>query len=235
MKRRSIFSFVLIMILSVSIAQERTVTNNFNSDENLKKVITKSNTITELLKQDDLDLFNDVLPIYDEILELEKNINSLLDQALDENWNNVETEYKSFLKEKLNNKTDTFDNIDWIEYDEVKHKPQFIGCEELKDEELDQCNLKKIQYKLLIKLMYPERAIEQDRQGTSYISFFISKTGKIESPRILRSSRHLDLDLATLEAFSKITSQEVIKEPGYDKNNNHVKVRYYVPVKFRLE
>ncbi len=173
MKRKSLFSFILMMILCVSIAQERIVTGNVNIDENLEKVITKSNAIIELLNQDGLDLFNDVLPIYDEILELEKNINSSLHQMLDENWNNVETEYKSFLEEKLN-KVDTIENVDWIEYDEVHQKPQFIGCEELKNEEQDQCNFKKVQYELLMKLMYPERAIEQDRMGTIYLSFFIS-------------------------------------------------------------
>ncbi|MFV0237954.1 MAG: energy transducer TonB [Flavobacteriales bacterium] len=120
-----------------------------------------------------------------------------------------------------------------IDYKNVTVKPVFPGCENLEEKVLDHCNSKVVQTELMRYLTYPEEAIEEGRIGTAYIKFIVSEKGEIENTKIFRSSKHKDLDKASVKAVSLLFhAKKVI--PG-KLNDDPVKVSYEVPVRFRLE
>ncbi len=142
----------------------------------------------------------------------------------------------TIVKPVRNIETDIIQTKDKIErYNDVSVKPIFPGCDGKEGKELDLCNSKVAQKSLLRGLEYPEDAIKEERQGTAYIRFIVSKKGRIQNVSILRSSRHEDLDEAASEAVSKIfTQKRDVIIPGKDTEGESVNVEYQVPVKFRL-
>ncbi len=122
---------------------------------------------------------------------------------------------------------------DVVDYKNVTNKPVFPGCEGFEGKTLDHCNSKITQIELVRYLTYPEKAIEENRSGTAYIKFIVSEDGKIEKPKILRSSKYEDLDSASIRAVSLLFHDKQVI-PG-KLNNVPVKVFYQVPVKFKLE
>ncbi|APD06891.1 hypothetical protein UJ101_01372 [Flavobacteriaceae bacterium UJ101] len=124
---------------------------------------------------------------------------------------------------------------DDIPYRSVTIKPIFPGCQGKEGKDLDRCNSKMAQKSLLRGLEYPEDAMNDGRQGKTWIKFIVNKSGSIEKVTILKSSKHQDLDQAASEAVSKIFNRKRdVIIPGKDKKGNSVNVEYQVPVKFRL-
>lgn len=133
------------------------------------------------------------------------------------------------------NKSDITKIRDDIPYPHVSVKPIFPGCNGKEGKELDFCNSKMAQKSLLRGLSYPEKAIKEDRQGTAYLKFIVSKNGTIQNVSISRSSKHKDLDKAASEAVSKIFNRKRdVIIPGKNEKGESVNVEYQVPVKFRL-
>ncbi len=124
---------------------------------------------------------------------------------------------------------------DFQPYTQVAVKPIFPGCQGKEGKDLDRCNSKMAQKSLLRGLEYPEDAMNDGRQGKTWIKFIVNKSGSIEKITILKSSKHQDLDQAASEAVSKIFNRKRdVIIPGKDKKGNLVNVEYQVPVKFRL-
>ncbi len=119
-------------------------------------------------------------------------------------------------------------------YSDIVQKPVFPSCENLEDRVLDQCNSKAVQTELVRHLSYPEKAIEEQRTGTAYVRFIVSERGKIQEPKILRSTKHKDLDSAAIAAVSLLFYDKPII-PGKKINEEPVSVSYTIPVRFRIE
>ncbi len=125
---------------------------------------------------------------------------------------------------------------DEFNYKSVSQKPIFPGCEGKAGKELDMCNSKIAQKELLRKLEYPEDAIDDERSGTAFIKFIIDKNGEIKGAKVLRTSKHEDLDKAALTGVNRMfTGKKKRIVPGKTESGQAVKVIYQVPVKFRLE
>ncbi len=76
---------------------------------------------------------------------------------------------------------------------------------------------------------YPVFAQEQGIQGTVYLTFIISKTGKVEQVKLLRGTDPV-LDKEALRVVNSMPDWKPGKQGG-----NPVKVSFQVPIKFSLQ
>lgn len=78
-------------------------------------------------------------------------------------------------------------------------------------------------------LKYPQEAKEAGHQGRAIIQFIVDEEGNVLDPTVVRSSDHLALDNAAIEAIKQVQF-----EPGM-KDGQPVKVQMVQPVVFRLQ
>jgi periplasmic protein TonB len=101
---------------------------------------------------------------------------------------------------------------------DVAGKPRFPG---------DESDLSKY---LVSNIQYPEIDKENKIQGLVVLRFVIEKTGEISNIEVIRSVS------ATLDQEAiRVVSNMPKWIPGYDKNREYIKVKYTLPIKFRLE
>ena len=78
-------------------------------------------------------------------------------------------------------------------------------------------------------LKYPQEAKEAGHQGRAIIQFIVDEEGNVLDPTVVRSSDHLALDNAAIEAIKQVQF-----EPGM-QDGQPVKVQMVQPVVFRLQ
>ncbi len=105
-------------------------------------------------------------------------------------------------------------------YQTAEQMPQFIGGETA---------LLKF---LGSNIKYPSEAIEAGTQGTLFITFVITKKGKVENVQVLRGLKGVGAKACALEAVRVVKSMPKWK-PGKDKGKK-VDVQYNLPVKYTL-
>ncbi|MEM8909614.1 MAG: TonB family protein [Bacteroidota bacterium] len=116
-------------------------------------------------------------------------------------------------------------------FDVVEEMPRFPGCEEVgvsKKAKLECANNKLLNY-LSRQLKYPRMAVERNVQGNVYVSFVIEETGSISDIKILKGPGE-GLGAEALRVVRKMPSWIPGKQRG-----RPVKVRYVLPVRFRLD
>lgn len=118
--------------------------------------------------------------------------------------------------------------LEIIEYDEeedveeeeifmvVEDKPQFPGGE------------KKLMQFLRDNIEYPERARDNNIQGTVIVKFVVTETGKVAMAEVMRGV-HPDLDKEALRVVRSMPSWKPGRQAG-----KAVKVYYMLPITFRL-
>ncbi len=78
-------------------------------------------------------------------------------------------------------------------------------------------------------IVYPEKAKIDSIQGTVVVQFIVDETGKITNPVVVRQVR-ADLDNETLRVMREMPDWKPGRQDG-----KPVKVRYTMPIRFRLE
>lgn len=78
------------------------------------------------------------------------------------------------------------------------------------------------------QVTYPQELINQDVQGTVYVKFVISKTGKVGQVKVIKGV-HPILDEEALKAVANMPNWQ----PGQN-NGSNVAVTYTLPIKFAL-
>lgn len=82
---------------------------------------------------------------------------------------------------------------------------------------------------LMDKVTYPEKAKEDGTEGTVYVSFVISKTGKVENVEVQQGvSESLD------EAALKLINTMPDWVPG-EKDGQPVNIQLTLPIKFQMD
>ncbi|MDE6002902.1 MAG: energy transducer TonB, partial [Prevotella sp.] len=102
-------------------------------------------------------------------------------------------------------------------YDVIEQMPQFPGGQAAMRQFLSE------------NLRYPEEAFTNNVQGRVIVNFFVDKDGSVTDARVVHSSNPL-LDAEALRVVSSMPNWT----PGMQKGKP-VRVRYTVPVSFRLE
>jgi len=111
-----------------------------------------------------------------------------------------------------------YNDVNLIEMEKVKYPPEYPGgteglCKFLSD------NIK-----------YPKAAEKRGIGGTVVLQFIVEKSGKISNITVLKSvDRRLDKE--AIRVVKKI--KDFI--PGYDEDHAPVRVRYTLPVNFKLQ
>lgn len=109
--------------------------------------------------------------------------------------------------------------------------PRFPGCEtlELTEEERKQCAEKELLTFIYSRIKYPRRAVEEGIQGQALIQFVVEKDGSIGDIKPLRGiSKEIKTECLRLLAAMPIWI------PG-TQDGEVVRVRYALPIKFKLE
>ena len=116
----------------------------------------------------------------------------------------------------------------------VEEMPRFPGCEYLADyEESKQCADKKMLEFIYKNIKYPTIAKENNVQGTAVITFVIEKDGSISNIEILRDpgAECGTEAVRVVEMMQNLPNKWI---PGRQGNEN-VRVRFNLPVRFRLD
>ncbi|RMF03811.1 MAG: energy transducer TonB [Bacteroidetes bacterium] len=120
-------------------------------------------------------------------------------------------------------------------FEVVEMMPRFPACEHL-DTTLaakQQCaNQAMLQY-IYQQVVYPQEAIEANIQGTAVISFVVEKDGRITQPQIVRDLGG-GTGLAALSVVLRMQEEDIRWVPG-QHNGQKVRVRFNLPVRFRIE
>jgi len=78
------------------------------------------------------------------------------------------------------------------------------------------------------KIKYPKKAQQQGISGRVYIQFIVDENGKVHKPKVLKGIGG-GCDKAAVTAIKKVAFK-----PG-QKNNKPVKVKFTLPVTFRIQ
>lgn len=117
----------------------------------------------------------------------------------------------------------------------AEQSPRFPGCEDMtgSKEEKEACAQKKMLKYIYSNLQYPAIARENGIQGNVVLEFVVGKDGKIEGIKLLR-----DLEggcgEAALKVIKGMNSLPQRWTPG-KQQGRPVKVKYTLPIKFRLQ
>ena len=79
-------------------------------------------------------------------------------------------------------------------------------------------------------IQYPKKAQKNNIQGTVVLEFVVEKNGSISNVKVLKSVSK-ELDAEAVRVVKKITRFV----PGYNEDHAPLRVRYTLPVKFKLQ
>lgn len=116
----------------------------------------------------------------------------------------------------------------------VEEMPRFPGCEHLANyDESKQCADKKMLEFIYKNIKYPTIARENNVQGTAVVTFVIEKDGSISNIEILRDPG-AECGAEAVRVVEMMQNLPNKWLPGRQGNEN-VRVRFNLPVKFRLD
>lgn len=123
-----------------------------------------------------------------------------------------------FFFETLSGQTDTAKEQNIVKMIlSVEKQPEFIG------------GLKALNSYIYSNTVYTEQAKKDSAFGTVYVNFWVTKTGEIKDPKILRGV-HPDLDSITVDLIKNMPDWI----PG-EQRGQPIGVRYNLPIKFQLQ
>ncbi|HKK77411.1 MAG TPA: energy transducer TonB [Saprospiraceae bacterium] len=116
---------------------------------------------------------------------------------------------------------------EWIR---VEKMPTFPDCAEAADPLA--CTSEEMIKRIYKNLKYPAIARENNVEGTVVVSFIINESGKIKDIELLRDIG-AGCGEVTLESVRRL-QQKITFQPGMQQGRK-VKVRYNIPIRFRLQ
>jgi TonB family protein len=116
----------------------------------------------------------------------------------------------------------------------VDEMPRFPGCESETDvAKREECSQLALLKHLYGTLKYPKDAMKADAEGTVVASFVVNKEGYLEDIKVVRSV-YPSLDAQVLTIIKSMNEMPDRWIPG-KQEGEVVKVRYNLPVKFKLD
>ncbi|RXR34039.1 energy transducer TonB [Flavobacterium piscinae] len=164
-------------------------------------------------------------PIEDSEPEPENNDTTSPDDAQDKDLIKTETTLVPASNTITPIKKDVYDG------NELDELPTFKACTGLKGDAQKACFNEQMKKYLQRNLRYPERAKENNKQGSVLVEFIINTNGSITGVKPANAAQFHDKDLEkeALRVISKLPNLE----PGRVKGES-VNVRYRIPITFRL-
>lgn len=111
----------------------------------------------------------------------------------------------------------------------VEEMPRFPGCKDEPKKKRNDCANKKLLEFIYKNIKYPAEARRDSIEGTVVVQFVIQKNGSISQAKIVKK-----VGGGCDEEVLRVVSLMPIWEPGRQRGRA-VRVRYTLPVKFRLD
>ncbi|VXB16421.1 conserved hypothetical protein [Flavobacterium sp. 9AF] len=112
----------------------------------------------------------------------------------------------------------------------VEQLPMFKACKGLSRAEQKACFDEQLAKAISKNLVYPESDYDNRKQGTALIEFIIDEKGNITNVKSLENNRATeDMKKAAEKAVKKIPQLIPAKQ-----GNQHVKIKYSIPITFKL-
>jgi protein TonB len=202
---------------------EKPFTHDFTVEKEPQKEIAKAEPKPEPIpRKPFVDTFK---PIVNTEPEPENTETTSPDDALDKDLIKPETTAASPTNTILPIKKDLYDG------NELDDLPTFKACTGLKGDAQKACFNEQMKKYLQRNLRYPERAKENNKQGSVLVEFIINTNGSISGVKPANAARFHDKDLEN-EAI-RVISKLPNLQPGKVKGES-VNVRYRIPITFRL-
>lgn len=117
----------------------------------------------------------------------------------------------------------------------VEEMPRFPGCEgnKMNQIEMQRCAEGEMLKFIYSRLKYPAEARENGVEGMCIVEFVVEKDGTVSSPRISRDIG-AGCGEACLDIVNSMNKENIRWKPGIQRGNP-VRVKYILPVKFKLE
>lgn len=112
----------------------------------------------------------------------------------------------------------------------IEQLPMFKACKGLSKSEQKACFDEQLAKVVSKHLVYPKSDLENRRQGLALIEFVINEKGEISDIKAVPNGRATpEMELAAKKAISKVPKLEPAKQ-----GNNAVRLKYSLPIKFKL-
>jgi len=149
---------------------------------------------------------------------------------------NLASENSSDTKSDVEDKTDVSNNIKSISGESkptifsVEQLPMFKACKGLKRSEQKACFDEQLAKAISKNLVYPDKDLENKRQGTAVVEFVIDEKGNITNVKALDNNRATPaMQVAAEKAVSKLPKLEPAKQ-----GDVAVKIKYVIPISFKV-
>jgi periplasmic protein TonB len=129
-----------------------------------------------------------------------------------------------------NNNNNTSSTVDKPTIFSVEQLPMFKACKGLKRSEQKACFDEQLAKAISKNLVYPNKDLENKRQGTAVVEFVIDEKGNITNVKALDNNRATPaMQLAAEKAVSKLPKLEPAKQ-----GDVAVKIKYVIPISFKV-
>ena len=129
-----------------------------------------------------------------------------------------------------NNNNNTSSTVDKPTIFSVEQLPMFKACKGLKRSEQKACFDEQLAKAISKNLVYPDKDLENKRQGTAVVEFVIDEKGNITNVKALDNNRATPaMQVAAEKAVSKLPKLEPAKQ-----GDVAVKIKYVIPISFKV-
>ena len=129
-----------------------------------------------------------------------------------------------------NNNNNTTSTVDKPTIFSVEQLPMFKACKGLKRSEQKACFDEQLAKAISKNLVYPDKDLENKRQGTAVVEFVIDEKGNITNVKALDNNRATPaMQVAAEKAVSKLPKLEPAKQ-----GDVAVKIKYVIPISFKV-
>lgn len=129
-----------------------------------------------------------------------------------------------------NNSNNTTATVDKPTIFSVEQLPMFKACKGLKRSEQKACFDEQLAKAISKNLVYPDKDLENKRQGTAVVEFVIDEKGNITNVKALDNNRATPaMQVAAEKAVSKLPKLEPAKQ-----GDVAVKIKYVIPISFKV-
>lgn len=111
---------------------------------------------------------------------------------------------------------------------EPDEMPVYGNCNSNNADEIRNCSMQNLMKDLAAQIKYPEAAKEQKKEGKVFVEFVVSKSGKVEDAKILKSMDPA-CDAEALRALKSLKQWNPAKKDG-----KKVATKMVLPIAFRL-
>lgn len=134
------------------------------------------------------------------------------------------------VKSEVSNNNSSTPTVDKPTLFSVEQLPMFKACKGLKRSEQKACFDEQLAKAISKNLVYPNKDLENKRQGTAVVEFVIDEKGNITNVKALDNNRATPaMQLAAEKAVSKLPKLEPAKQ-----GDVAVKIKYVIPISFKV-